>query len=275
MLMRVSVTLLIQRLDSHCQVPLASEEQVLLLVVGAHQQEHRMLQLMRQRSRETSIASTPPSLCVDELAACAAARRSRDFDRCITAANAALNKEPACGKAWAFLCWALFEQRRYDEARAACHRALAFREWALRDREGMAALCTSCLLLSKVTVSVGERLRANWYERQLRALHDSGELYAYPTVESSGYTTREGVDQEELSLLDNVSAGGMRDVCLGGDGGERDVPPGLLRGGNSQNARHPLGSCYGGGNTPLEQALTPTPTPTLAPGGDSFPSEQA
>ena len=69
----------------------------------------------------------------------------------------------------------------------------------------------------------------------------AGELYAYPSIElpSTSFVNREGADQHELSLLDNVSADEMHDVCLGGDGAERNVPAGLLRGGDSRNERHP------------------------------------
>ena len=38
-----------------------------------------------------------------------------------------------------------------------------------------------------------------------------------------GWDRREGVGRDELSLLDNVSPNGLRDVSLGGDGAERDV----------------------------------------------------
>lgn len=227
------------------------------------------LPLMRQRSREASVAGVPCALhaagapapapsppCSNELAACTKARGAHDLEGCMAAARAALKKDAACGKAWAFLCWALFELRRYDEARAECRRALAHREWALRDREGMAALRASCLLLSELSPTVGDRLRDGWYQKRLRVLYEAGELHAY-TTEAIGRTdvvARTGVDEHELSLLDNVPSGGLRDVCMGGDGGERDVPEGLLTGGDP-DAPRPRPRCLLGPNFPAEQAL--------------------
>ena len=88
------------------------------------------LPLLRQRSREasallTSATAPPPapSACAVELAACAAARNQKDLEGCLKSAREALQKEPTCGKAWAFCCWALFELRRYDEARLECLKA--------------------------------------------------------------------------------------------------------------------------------------------------------
>lgn len=196
--------------------------------------------------------------CNAELAACAAARRSRDVQGCLRAARAALQKEPGHGKAWAFLCWSLFELKRFDEARSECLRALGHRNWLVRDREGMAALWSSCRLLSGLTPAVGDRLRDEWYRRRLRQLYDSEALFKYEVVPLAGRPDlhrREGVGRDELSLLDHVSAGRLRDVRLGGDGGEREVPEGLLEGGDSSNERNPLAACFGGDKFPLEQGI--------------------
>ena len=54
---------------------------------------------------------------------CATARRKKDFEGCLRSAHAAIIKDSECGKAWAFLCWALFELHRYDEAQRETHRA--------------------------------------------------------------------------------------------------------------------------------------------------------
>ena len=218
------------------------------------------LPLMRQRSREVSLAGKAPAASMPpspDLAACAAARRIKDFEGCMLAARTALKKEASCGKAWAFLCWALFEMHRYDEARTECLRALAYRNWAMRDREGMAALRTSCLLLSELTPAVGDQLRDGWYQKRLRALYDAGELFEYERgpEDAFGNAARIGVTRDELSLLDNVSAQRLIDVRLGGDGAERDVPEGLLIGGNPANERKPLQACIGGPNFPIEQGL--------------------
>ena len=133
-----------------------------------------MIDVMRQRSREEAAqapapAKAPASLCAAELAACAAARQAKDPGSCVRAARAALCKEPSCGKAWAFLCWGLFSLRRYDEARAECRRALCYRHWAARDREGMATLRAACLLLAELTAAAGDQLRDAWYAKRLRA----------------------------------------------------------------------------------------------------------
>ena len=225
------------------------------------------LLLLRQRSREatllnTTVAAAPPvSACAIELAACAAARTAKDLEGCLKSARAAVQKEPTCGRAWAFLCWALFELRRYDEARRECLVALGYRKWAARDREGMAALRTSCTLLSQLSSTAGDQLRDGWYQKRLRELYEANELHEYEATETRGnttmYTMYRGAGRDELSLLDYVSPRGLDYVRLGGDGGERHVPPGLLVGGDPSrerpNARDQ--SCMRGPNFPVEQAL--------------------
>ena len=218
------------------------------------------LPLLRQRSREASLhgnATPSGSRRSEALAQCASARSAKDIEGCLLAARAALKQEASCGKAWAFLCWSLFELRRYEEARAECLRALSHRAWPTRDREGMAALLTSCRLLSELTPAMGERLRDGWYQKRLRALYDAGGLYEYELCEQDvwGFQRRKGVGRNELSLLDDVPTGGMRDVRCGGDGGERNIPAGLLVGGDPSNVRHPHAACFGGPNFPVEQAL--------------------
>ena len=176
-----------------------------------------------------------------ELVACAAARRVKDLEGCLASAQAALRKDAACGKAWAFLCWALFELRRYDEACAATRRAITHRNWSLRDREGMAALRTACQLLSRLSPTMGTLLRDGWYRKRLHALWESDALLEYEVTGPSGCPRkRKGVGRDELSLLVNVPANGLRGEQLGGDGGERDVPSGLLE---------------DSGSAPVEQAL--------------------
>ena len=150
--------------------------------------------------------------------------------------------------------------KRYDDARAETERALAHRSWALRDREGVAALRSSCRLLSGLTTAVGDQLRDGWYRKRLRALYEAGTLREYETEPMPGrgpdFHKRLGVDQNELSLLDNVSARELRDVDLGGDGNaRRNIPAGTLEGGNSSNERDPLNACFGGDKFPLEQGL--------------------
>ena len=88
------------------------------------------LPLLRQRSREASLhgnATPSGSRRSEALAQCASARSAKDIEGCLLAARAALKQEASCGKAWAFLCWSLFELRRYEEARAECLRALSHR----------------------------------------------------------------------------------------------------------------------------------------------------
>jgi hypothetical protein len=230
----------------------------------ADQGPRGILPLMRQRSRSRSLGGAPasvaaPELCAAELAACAAARKAKEFELCLTSARAALHKDRACGKAWAFLCWALFEMRKYDEARLECLRALSHRDWPLRDRAGMVTLRNSCRLISGLTPAVGDRLRDEWYRKELRALYEAGSLLEYETESFGGRWAdedkRKGVGRDELSLLDHVPAAGLRDVRLGGDGGERNVPEGLLEGGDSSNQRKPLQACSRGDRFPLEQAL--------------------
>ena len=249
-----------------------------------------MIEVLRQRSREAAAAPAPapPTLCAAELAACAAARQTKDPEGCVKAARSALHKDPSCGKAWAFLCWALFSLRRYDEVRRECRRALCYREWALRDRDGMAALLASCLLLSEMGPTVGDQLRDHWYQTRLRSLYDSSLLHKYflQEVEETTHHDRYlGVDRHELSLLDGVPTQELREVHLGGDGGERTLPAGLLVGGDPTSER-PRPQCYGGPNFPVEQALggvvylkdkilpfhcTPLPAPSLRTCDSTFP----
>ena len=224
-----------------------------------------MLAVLRERSRDAAPPPAPtPTACDAELAACAAARRAKDLEACLASARAALRKDEACGKAWFFLCWSLFELRRYDEASTETRRALGHRRWSLRDREGMAALRTSCELLARMDASPGEQLRDEWYRKRLRALWESGALVKYEReammsrnggIALGGIERFRGASRDECSLLDNVPADGLRDVRLGGDGGERDVPSGLLEGGDSSNTRKPLGACFEGDKFPLEQAV--------------------
>ena len=220
-----------------------------------------MLPLLRQRSREAVVgggdaaAAPPPSKCAPELALCAAARRAKDPCACLQAALSALRKDEACGKAWFFLCWARFELRQYEKARADCRRALAHRSWALRDREGMAALRTSCLLLMELTPACGEKLRDGWYMKRLRALYEAGELHEHKVTVLGGWEQYHAGGPDELSLLDDVPALGLDDVRLGGDGAERDVPRGLLVGGDPNHRRKPMITCRGGPNFPAEQGL--------------------
>ena len=157
-----------------------------------------------------------PSRCAAELTACAAARSAKDYEGCLQSAYAALHKVPTCGKAWAFLCWALFELRRYDEACTECLRALSHREWQRRQREGMAALLVSCRLLSELSATVGDQLRDAWYQKRLRALYDAGDLYEYEMGPENpfGSRPRRGVGRDELSLLDNVTVGERRGLHL-------------------------------------------------------------
>ena len=183
-----------------------------------------------------------------------------DLQTCVEEARLALKVDHTSKKAWFFLCWALFEMKRYDDARAETERALAHRSWALRDREGVAALRSSCRLLSGLTTAVGDQLRDGWYRKRLRALYEAGTLREYETEPMPGrgpdFHKRLGVDQNELSLLDNVSARELRDVDLGGDGNaRRNIPAGTLEGGNSSNERDPLNACFGGDKFPLEQGL--------------------
>ena len=174
------------------------------------------------------------------LVACAAARQAKDLEACLASAQAALRTDAACGKAWVFLCWALFELRRYDEACAQTRRAVTHRSWSLRDREGMAALCTSCQLLSRLSPAQGTLLRDEWYRKRLHELCESGALFEYEVDPTGRSRRRKGVGRDELSLLVNVPANGLRGETLGGDGGERDVPSGLLE---------------DSGSAPVEQAL--------------------
>ena len=68
--------------------------------------------------------------------------------------------------------------------------------------------------------AMGERLRDGWYQKRLRALYDAGGLYEYELCEQDvwGFQRRKGVGRNELSLLDDVPTGGMRDVRCGGRG---------------------------------------------------------
>ena len=163
-----------------------------------------------------------PASCAAELDACAAARRVKDLDGCLSAAQAALRKDASCGKAWAFLCWALFELKRYDEAHEQSRLALNHRDWALRDREGMASLRISCRLLAGLTQEVGNTLRDRWYQKRLHALLDNGSLIEYP-FEVSAFGTRQmdgdlrRVGRDEISLVDCVPVAGLRAVFLGCD----------------------------------------------------------
>jgi hypothetical protein len=223
------------------------------------------MKLLRQRSREAAMLDlsveqppTSPSRCAAELTACAAARSAKDYEGCLRSARAALQREPNCdSKAWAFLCWALFELRRYDEACAECLRALSHRAWPRRDREGMAALLTSCRLLSELSSTVGDQLRDAWYRKRLRALYEAGELHEYETGPEDRWGSRPVYDvgRDELSLLDSVCANGMTEVSLGGDGGVRNIPEGLLVGGDPSRLGDPGAPCPRGPNFPAEQAL--------------------
>ena len=240
------------------------------------------LPLLRQRSREaaflnnstggTDNAPSPsPSPCAAHLAACAAARSAKDLEGCLRSARAALKKDAACCKAWAFLCWSLFELRRYHEASAECLRALSHRSWPIRDREGMVALRTSCALLAELSPAAGDQLRGGWYQKRLRALYDAGELHEYEKGAETEITVGgrlsqyikeqpRGVGREELSLLDRVSAGAMQFNNMGGEGEicYRTVPAGLLVGGE-RSIRDGWHSgpqlSIGGPNFPAEQAL--------------------
>lgn len=116
----------------------------------------------------------------------------------------------------------------------------------------MASLRTSCELLSRLSASPGNELRSEWYRRRLRALWESGALFKYETADDGFFEKRKGVGADELSLLDRVPCDGLRDVELGGDGGARRVPSGLLEGGDGASARGP---CFEGDRFPLEQAL--------------------
>ena len=217
------------------------------------------LPLLRQRSREASLhgnATPSGSRRSEALAQCASARSAKDIEGCLLAARAALKQEASCGKAWAFLCWSLFELRRYEEARAECLRALSHRAWPTRDREGMAALLTSCRLLSELTPAMGERLRDGWYQKRLRALYDAGGLYEYELCEQDvwGFQRRKGVGRNELSLSSTTCRREECETCAAA-GGERNIPAGLLVGGDPSNVRHPHAACFGGPNFPVEQAL--------------------
>ena len=93
-----------------------------------------------------------PTALAAALGECNAARRANDPVRCASAAKAALATDRSSQKAWSYLCWALFAQKEYSSARAACTRALELPRgrWSAADREGMARLLSSCRLLSEL-----------------------------------------------------------------------------------------------------------------------------
>jgi hypothetical protein len=99
----------------------------------------------------------------------------------------------------------------------------------------------------ELTPAVGDQLRDEWYQKRLRSLYDAGSLFEYTSTDHEadrfGTVRDEGVGQAELSLLDYIPANGLRDVQCGGDGAERNVPAGLLEGGDSANPRKPLAAC--------------------------------
>ena len=149
-----------------------------------------------------------PSRFGDELRRCAKARRENNYALALQTARQILRVESQHAVAWAYLCWALFNMKRYDEAKRQCWRALSKRSWSLRDREGMNALVARCDLLQALsraaTSSVGDSLRSGWYTAQLTGvLQSSTEL---DTDEGAGTVVLGDQSNADVALLLDLQA---------------------------------------------------------------------
>lgn len=190
----------------------------------------------------------------DLLRECATARKTKDFERCRAAAQALVRRDASNSTAWAYLCWALFEQRRYQQAAEVCKEAMAFRDWSFRERSGMAALRASCRLLSRIEGGVtgthtggdvdpspmpGELLRSQWYTQRLVHMTTTGTLLPFPVVDKlPGTPISCGGGVRDCTLIDvRVNSSDLWgsdvhavEICLGEGGGERTVRANLLKG---------------------------------------------
>lgn len=154
------------------------------------------------------------------------ARRAKDYAAALQSAKLILRADPQHAVAWAYLCWSLFETRRYKQAKLQCWKALSQRSWSLRDREGMNALMARCDLLralssSATGSSVGDKLRDGWYAAQTASLlqHNSTEI---ATVDEAGVVVLGPRD-----VVDSIAAHGS---SFNTGWVHRGTAPGTLKG---------------------------------------------
>jgi hypothetical protein len=173
-------------------------------------------------ARAADAKERAPITFVEELQRCAKARRAQDYAAVLRTARAILRAEPQHPVAWAYLCWALFQMKRYADAKRQCWKALSQRSWSMRDREGMNALMARCDLLQALSgSSVGDKLRSGWYATQLISL-----------LERSGteLTTDDGAGAVVLGPTGDVDSIAAHGCSFNTGWVHRGISPGTLKG---------------------------------------------